>query len=382
MTSAMPCARSMKPRRMFSADDSRYMARALQLAERGLYTTMPNPRVGCVLVKDGHIVGEGFHERAGQPHAEVHALRAAGQAACGATAFVTLEPCSHHGRTPPCAHALIDAGVVRVVIAMRDPNPQVAGRGIELLTLAGIHAEVGLMAAQATELNMGFISRMTRGRPWVRLKTASSLDGKTALGNGVSQWITGPAARADGQRLRARACAVLTGVGTVLADDPHMTVRDMEIARQPLRIVVDSQLRTPPTAKILRDDGAWLVCGELKTTADRARRDALLDAGALILEQPGADARVDLAALLQELGSRGINELHVEAGATLNGALLGAGRVDEWIAYLAPKVLGDPARGLFALPEYAQMAQCHDFRIQDLRQLGDDIRLTLRPISS
>jgi len=360
---------------MFSADDHRYMARALQLAERGLYTTMPNPRVGCVLVKDDTMVGEGWHERAGEPHAEIHALRAAGANARGATAFVTLEPCSHHGRTPPCANALIDAGVVRVVAAMRDPNPQVAGRGLELLTLAGLRAEVGLMAAQATELNIGFISRMTRKRPWVRLKTASSLDGKTALANGVSQWITGPAARADGQRLRARACAVLTGVGTVLADDPQMTVRDLNVDRQPLRIVVDSQLRTPPSAKILHDDGAWIVCAQ----ADRHRRNALLDAGALILEQPDAAGRVDLSALLAELGSRGINEVHVEAGVKLNGALLAAGLVDEWIAYLAPKVMGDPARGLFAVPEYAQMAQCHDFRIHDLRQLGDDIRITLRP---
>lgn len=351
------------------------MARALVLAERGLFTTTPNPRVGCVIVKDGKIVGEGWHERAGQPHAEVYALRAAGDAARGATAFVTLEPCSHHGRTPPCANALIDAGVVRVVAAMRDPNPQVSGRGIELLTLAGIHAEVGLMAAQATELNIGFISRMTRGRPWVRLKTASTLDGKTALANGVSQWITGPAARADVQRLRARACAVLTGVGTVLADDPQMTVRDFDINRQPLRIVVDSRLRTPPAAKILHDEGAWIVCAQ----TDRARRDALLEAGALVLEQPGAEGRVDLAALLTELGSRGINEVHVEAGTKLNGALLAAGLVDEWIAYLAPKVMGDPARGLFALPEYAAMAQCRDFRVQDVRQLGDDLRLTLRP---
>ncbi len=388
----MPYAKSMT----FSADDHRHMARALALAERGLYTTTPNPRVGCVIVKDGQTVGEGWHERAGQPHAEIHALRAAGEAARGATAFVTLEPCSHHGRTPPCANALIDAGVVRVVTAMRDPNPQVAGRGIELLTLAGVQAEVGLLEAQARALNPGFISRMTRGRPWVRLKTASSLDGKTALANGVSQWITGPAARADVQRLRARACAVLTGVGTVLADDPQMTVRDFDavgdIGRQPLRIVVDSRLRTPPTAKILLDpppspsgrgvggageclSSTLIVCAQ----ADRARRDALLEAGALVLEQPDAGGRVDLAALLTELAGRGINEVHVEAGVKLNGALLAAGLVDEWIAYLAPKVMGDPARGLFALPEYTAMAQCHDFRIQDVRQVGEDLRLTLRP---
>lgn len=370
----MPCVKLMT----FSADDHRHMALALALAERGLFTTTPNPRVGCVIVKEGQVVGEGWHERAGQPHAEIHALRAAGASARGATAYVTLEPCSHHGRTPPCANALIDAGVSRVVTAMRDPNPQVSGRGIELLTLAGIRAEVGLMEAQATALNVGFIARMTRGRPWVRLKTASSLDGKTALANGVSQWITGPAARADVQRLRARACAVLTGVGTVLADDPQMTVRDLDIGRQPLRIVVDSQLRTPPNAKILHDDGAWIVCAQ----AERARRDALLEAGALILEQPDREGRVDLSALLTELASRGINEVHVEAGVKLNGALLAAGLVDEWIAYLAPKVMGDPARGLFALPEYSQMAQCQAFQIQDVRQLGDDLRITLRPAES
>ncbi|TSA21164.1 MAG: bifunctional diaminohydroxyphosphoribosylaminopyrimidine deaminase/5-amino-6-(5-phosphoribosylamino)uracil reductase RibD [Betaproteobacteria bacterium] len=360
---------------MFSISDHQHMARALQLAERGLYTAMPNPRVGCVLVKDGVVVGEGWHERVGEPHAEINALRAAGDAARGATAFVTLEPCSHHGRTPPCADALIAAGVARVVVAMQDPNPQVAGRGLALMAEAGIAIEVGLMAAEAGALNVGFVSRMTRGRPWLRLKTASSLDGKTALANGVSQWITGPAARADVQRLRARACAVLTGIGTVLADDPQMTLRDFDTGRQPLRIVVDSHLRTPPTARIVQGEGAWIVCAE----ADRVRRDALLDAGALTWLQPGADGRVDLPALMTELAGRGINELHVEAGATLNGALLAAGLVDEWIAYLAPSVMGDPARGLFALPEYTQMSEAHVFRLTDVRQLGDNVRLTLRP---
>ncbi|MBN8763533.1 MAG: bifunctional diaminohydroxyphosphoribosylaminopyrimidine deaminase/5-amino-6-(5-phosphoribosylamino)uracil reductase RibD, partial [Thiobacillus sp.] len=227
------------------------MARALQLAARGLFTTSPNPRVGCVIVRDGRVVGEGWHQRAGSPHAEIHALQVAGEAARGATVYVTLEPCSHHGRTPPCAEALINAGVARVVAAMSDPNPLVAGGGIAMLTLAGIQAEVGLMAAEARALNPGFISRMTRQRPWVRLKTASTLDGKTALTNGASQWITGDAARADVQRLRARACALLTGSGTVLADNPRMNVRDVDIGRQPLRVVVDSTLRTPPDAAIL-----------------------------------------------------------------------------------------------------------------------------------
>ncbi len=363
---------------MFNAEDHRHMASALRLAERGLFTTMPNPRVGCVIVKDGRVVGEGWHEKAGGPHAEVHALRAAGARANGATAYVTLEPCSHHGRTPPCANALIDAGVARVVAAMRDPNPQVAGQGLELLTLAGISVQVGLLETEARELNIGFISRMTRGRPWLRLKTASSLDGKTALLNGESKWITGDAARADVQRWRARACVILTGSGTVLADDPQMNVRDIETARQPLKVIVDSRLSTPPSAKILLG-GAFIACAE----ADYLRRTALEAAGAQILEIPDAsgffDGRVDLAALLQEFGRQGINEVHVEAGATLNGALLAAGLVDEWIAYLAPLVLGHAARGLFNLPALTEMSARQAFEMRDTRMLGRDMRLTLRP---
>jgi diaminohydroxyphosphoribosylaminopyrimidine deaminase/5-amino-6-(5-phosphoribosylamino)uracil reductase len=355
------------------------MARALGLAERGLFTTTPNPRVGCVLVKEGQVVGEGWHARAGEPHAEPHALRVAGEKARGATAYVTLEPCSHHGRTPPCANALIDAGVARVVAAMRDPNPQVAGGGIALLTLAGVHVEVGLLAQAATELNIGFISRMTRGRPWVRLKTASSLDGKTALLNGESKWITGPAARADVHRLRARACAVLTGVGTILADDPQMNVRGLDSetgpARQPLRVVLDSRLRTPPDADILQGGNVLLVCQQ----ADPGPLEALLNAGAVVLELPGANGRPDLAFLMQELARRSINEVHVEAGATLNGALLEAGLVDEWVAYLAPLVMGDQARGLFALPALEEMAGRKGFAWRDSRMLGPDLRLTLRP---
>ena len=280
-------------------------------------------------------------ERAGTPHAEIHALKAAGDAARGATVYVTLEPCSHHGRTPPCAEALIDAGVGRVVAAMSDPNPLVAGGGIAMLTLAGIQAEVGLMETEARALNPGFISRMTRQRPWVRLKTASTLDGKTALANGASQWITGEAARADVQQLRARACAILTGSGTVLADNPRMNVRDFDIGRQPLRVIVDSGLRTPADAAILP---ALVACHH----ADPAARAALEQAGAEVVELPGADGRVDLAALLTLLAQRGVNELHVEAGAALNGALLAAGLVDEWVAYVAPMAVGDGARGLFA----------------------------------
>ena len=356
----------------YSAADHLHMARALQLAARGLTTTSPNPRVGCVIVRDGRIVGEGWHERAGTPHAEIHALNAAGEAARGATVYVTLEPCSHHGRTPPCAEALIQVGVARVVAAMSDPNPLVAGGGISMLTLAGIQAEVGLMEAEARALNPGFVSRMTRQRPWVRLKTASTLDGKTALANGASQWITGEAARADVQRLRARACAILTGSGTVLADNPRMNVRDLDIGRQPLRVVVDSTLRTPADAAILP---ALIACHH----ADPAARAALEQAGAEVIALPGTDGRVDLAALLTQLAQRGVNELHVEAGAALNGALIKAGLVDEWVAYMAPMAVGDGARGLFAHPPLASLADAARFRLSDVRQIGGDLRLTLLP---
>jgi diaminohydroxyphosphoribosylaminopyrimidine deaminase/5-amino-6-(5-phosphoribosylamino)uracil reductase len=370
----MPCLKSTNSR-VFSAEDHRHMASALRLAERGLFTTMPNPRVGCVIVNEGVVVGEGWHEKAGGPHAEVHALRAAGARAKGATAYVTLEPCSHHGRTPPCANALIDAGVAKVVAAIRDPNPQVAGQGLELLTLAGIEVQVGLLDAEARELNIGFISRMTRGRPWLRLKTASSLDGKTALLNGASKWITGPQARADVQRWRARACVILTGTGTVLADDPQMNVRELDTPRQPLKVIVDSRLSTPPSAKILFG-GAFIACAE----SDYLRRTALEAAGAQILEIPDAHGRVDLAALLQEFGRQGINEVHVEAGATLNGALLAAGLVDEWIAYQAPVVMGHAARGLFDMPELTEMAGRRQFNLLDMVQVGADYRLRLRPV--
>jgi diaminohydroxyphosphoribosylaminopyrimidine deaminase / 5-amino-6-(5-phosphoribosylamino)uracil reductase len=357
----------------YSAADHAHMARALQLGARGLFTTSPNPRVGCVIVKDGHVVGEGWHERAGTPHAEIHALQAAGDAARGATVYVTLEPCSHHGRTPPCAESLIQAGVARVVAAMTDPNPLVAGGGISMLTLAGIEAEVGLMEAEARALNPGFVSRMTRQRPWVRLKTASTLDGKTALADGQSQWITGDAARADVQRLRARACAVLTGSGTVLTDNPRMNVRDFDIGRQPLRVIVDSSLRTPVDAAILP---ALIACHH----ADPRTRAALEQAGAELVELPGTEGHVDLAALLTLLAQRGINELHVEAGAALNGALLAAGLVDEWVAYVAPMAVGDDARGLFAQPPLATLADAARFRMTDVRQIGGDLRLTLYPV--
>lgn len=355
-----------------NAADSQWMALALRLAERGLYTTSPNPRVGCVLVKDGKVVGEGWHERAGEPHAEVHALRVAGKLAQGATAYVTLEPCSHHGRTPPCADALIAAGVKRVVAAMQDPNPLVAGRGIAKLRAAGIEVESGLMEAAARELNIGFVTRMSRGMPWVRSKIAASLDGHTALNNGTSKWITGEAARSDVQHWRARSCAVLTGVGTVLADDPLLNVR-IESGRQPLRVILDSHLRLPPTARIL--GGGALV---YTASADVARRAALQQRGAEVVQLPGTNGQVDLSAVLRDLAQRGCNEVLVETGRTLNGALLQAGLVDELVLYLAPQLLGDAARGMADLGELTQLQQRVDLHWQDVRQVGGDLRIVAR----
>lgn len=359
---------------MFSAADHDFMARALRLAERGLYSTSPNPRVGCVLVRDGAVVGEGWHARAGEAHAEVHALQAAGAAARGATAYVTLEPCNHHGRTPPCVDALLAAGVARVVAAMADPNPLVAGQGLARLHAAGVVTEHGLLEHEARELNIGFVARMTRGRPWLRLKAAASLDGKTALANGESQWITGAEARRDGHRWRARACAILTGVGTVRDDDPQLTVRDVETTRQPLRVVVDSRLETPPTARIL-DGGPLLVIGAV---ADAARAGALAARGAEVLLLPNAAGKVDLSAALAELARRGINEVHAEAGARLNGSLLREGLVDELLLYLAPCLVGDAARGLFDLPALAALADRRQLQWRDLRPVGADLRLIAR----
>lgn len=360
----------------FSAVDHGMMARALQLAERGLWTTSPNPRVGCVLVRDGEIVGEGWHEKAGEPHAEVHALRAAGHQARGATAYVTLEPCSHHGRTPPCADALIAAGVSRVIAAMTDPNPLVAGRGLAQLRAAGIETLSGLLENEARDMNIGFVSRMTRGRPWLRLKAAASLDGKTALNNGVSQWITGRDARRDGHAWRARACAILTGIGTVRDDNPQLTVRDVATPRQPLRVVVDSQLETPLDARILQG-GATLIAGAV---ADAARIEALRAAGAEVLILPDAAGKVDLAALLAALARRGVNEVHAEAGFKLNGSLLREGLVDEVLLYLAPCLIGHAASGLFNLPELTALDGKRRLQIRDLRQVGEDIRVLARPL--
>ncbi|MDD2885009.1 MAG: bifunctional diaminohydroxyphosphoribosylaminopyrimidine deaminase/5-amino-6-(5-phosphoribosylamino)uracil reductase RibD [Dechloromonas sp.] len=360
----------------FSAVDHGMMARALQLAARGLWTTSPNPRVGCVLVRAGEIVGEGWHQKAGEPHAEVHALRAAGEQARGATAYVTLEPCSHHGRTPPCAEALIAAGVSRVVAAMVDPNPLVAGRGLALLQAAGIATAHSLLADEAQELNIGFVSRMTRGRPWVRLKAATSLDGKTALNNGVSQWITGPDARRDGHRWRARACAILTGIGTVRDDDPSLTVRDVDTPRQPWRVIVDSRLEIPLTAKILRG-GPVLIAAAV---ANYEQADLLRSTGAEVVFLANAQGKVDLVALFCELARRGINEVHVEAGGKLNGSLLREGLVDELLLYLAPCLIGDVARGVFNVPELSELAGRHRLQWHDVRQIGSDIRLLARRV--
>jgi diaminohydroxyphosphoribosylaminopyrimidine deaminase/5-amino-6-(5-phosphoribosylamino)uracil reductase len=358
----------------FSAVDHGMMARALQLAERGMWTTTPNPRVGCVLTQDGEIVGEGWHEKAGEPHAEVNALRAAGERARGATAYVTLEPCSHHGRTPPCAEALVAAGVARMVAAMSDPNPLVAGKGLAMLRAAGIEATSGLLENEARELNIGFVSRMTRGRPWLRLKAAASLDGKTALNNGVSQWITGPDARRDGHRWRARACAILTGIGTVRDDDPQLLVRDVETTRQPLRVVVDSRLETPLSARILQG-GPVLVAGAVD---DEKRANLLRAAGAEVVLLPNAAGKVELKDLLEELGRRGINEVHAEAGFKLNGSLLREGLVDELLLYLAPCLIGHDASGLFNLPELTSLDGKRHLQVRDLRQIGEDIRLIAR----
>ncbi|MBT9499555.1 MAG: bifunctional diaminohydroxyphosphoribosylaminopyrimidine deaminase/5-amino-6-(5-phosphoribosylamino)uracil reductase RibD [Zoogloea sp.] len=349
-----------------TADDYRWMARALELAERGLYTTTPNPRVGCVIVRDGQMVGEGWHIRAGEPHAEVHALAMAGEQARGATAYVTLEPCSHHGRTPPCAEALVNAGLSRVVVAMEDPNPLVAGKGLTRLRDSGIEVLSGIQEAEARELNIGFISRMTRGRPWLRLKAAATLDGKTALNNGVSQWITGDDARRDAHRWRARSCAVLTGIGTVRDDDPQLTVRAIPTERQPLRIVVDARLETPLSAKIL-DGSPVLIAGAVD---DAERIAALKRRGADVLILPNTGGKVDLPALMTELGQRGINEVMAESGFKLNGSLLREGCVDELILYFAPALVGDAAGGLFNLPALTSL---------DVRLVGHDLRILARP---
>lgn len=364
--------------------DEKYMARAFELARLGRFTTTPNPNVGCVIVRDGEIVGEGYHIKAGGPHAEVHALRMAGEKAKGATAYVTLEPCSHHGRTPPCADALIAAGVARVVASMQDPNPEVAGRGLYRLQQTGIEVSHGLMHSEAEAINLGFLKRMRTGFPYVQLKMAASLDGRTAMESGESQWITSAAARADVQRFRAQSSAILSSSATVLADDPSLNVRwdeldsdtqriyPQESLRQPLRIVIDSQNRVTPQHKLVNQPGdTWLA----RLAADEQPWPESTEQWVV----PGRDNRVDLVLLMMQLAKRQINSVWVEAGAELAGALLQAGLVDELIVYMAPKLLGENGRALCVLPGLQSLSDAPQFTLSDVRQVGADLRLRLKP---
>jgi diaminohydroxyphosphoribosylaminopyrimidine deaminase/5-amino-6-(5-phosphoribosylamino)uracil reductase len=343
------------------------MARALALAQKGLYTATPNPRVGCVVTQGETVVGEGWHEKAGGPHAEVVAIGQAGARAAGATAYVTLEPCSHQGRTPPCVDLILSKKMKRVVAAMRDPNPEAAHGGAKLAA-AGIVFEHGLLEAEAHELNIGFLSRVTRGRPWVRMKIAATLDGRTALADGRSQWITGPDARQDGHRWRARACAILTGIGTVKADDPRLTVREVATPRQPLRVVVDSRLEIAHDARVLDGGGALIF------TAIDADRPLNAETHRL----PNPHGKVELPEMLNELARRGVNELHVEAGFRLNGSLLREGCVDELLIYLNPSLLGDGAQGMFSMPGFASLDERIKLTIASMDRIGDDIRILAR----
>lgn len=361
------------------------MARAIQLARRGLYSTHPNPRVGCVIAHGDVIVGEGWHERAGEAHAEVRALSMAGADARGATVYITLEPCSHFGRTPPCARALVNAGVARVVVAGTDPNPHVSGRGLQQLRDAGIRVVEGVLEAEAAKLNPGFLKRMRTGRPWVRVKIATSLDGRTAMASGESQWITGPSARSDVQRLRARSDAILTGINTVLADDPSLTVRRNELgdigqatepSRQPLRVIADRDARTPPGAKILQGGHVYLFCSSAALNTKPAQ-----DLSALGVTPVGVgwqERGIHLGQLLDQLGELGLNELLVEAGPTLAGAFIAAGLVDELWLYQAPVFLGSEGHPTARLP-LQSMAEKIQWQVLDRRQLGADQRLILAP---
>lgn len=362
---------------MFTADDHRFMAHAIRLAYRGLFTTDPNPRVGCVIVQGNEVVGEGWHVRAGEPHAEINALHAAGEWARDATVYVTLEPCSHHGRTPPCSDALIHAGVKSVIVAMPDPNPRVGGSGLKQLQAAGIDTRAGLLEPEAEALNPGFLKRMRTGRPFVRCKLAMSLDGRTAMASGESQWITGPEARNDVHRLRARCSAIMTGIGTVLGDDPAMTARpegpDVDPEAQPLRVVVDSGLRMPVSAKMLAQPGYTLIC----TTRREADLHAALQGAGAEIAVVEEDARgVRLEAVLDVLAARDVNEVHVEAGAGLAGGLLEAGLIDELVIYMAPHLMGDNARGLFTLPGLDKIQDRINLDIRDIRAVGKDWRIT------
>ncbi|MEC8525454.1 MAG: bifunctional diaminohydroxyphosphoribosylaminopyrimidine deaminase/5-amino-6-(5-phosphoribosylamino)uracil reductase RibD [Pseudomonadota bacterium] len=363
--------------------DRQWMAAALKLAAQGMYSTSPNPRVGCILVKDGEAIGEGWHQKAGEPHAEVLALRAAGDNARGATAYVTLEPCSHYGRTPPCAEGLIKAGVSRVVAAVCDPNPDVAGRGFQMLRETGIEVVESCLEDQATAINEGFMKRMRTGLPLVRMKLAMSLDGRTAMASGQSQWITGPEARRDVQRLRAQSCAVITGADSVLIDNPSMTVRAEEagltipadLQRQPLRVIVDGEHRVNASANIFAQAGDILIASRTTPTKP-VERDA--DSGNLTYWAGEKSDRTDLSGLLRHLAEQGHNEILVESGAQLAGAFVRAGLVDELIVYCAPTILGSDARPLLSLPIGDMAAQIR-WRWQDVRMVGNDLRLTMRP---
>jgi diaminohydroxyphosphoribosylaminopyrimidine deaminase/5-amino-6-(5-phosphoribosylamino)uracil reductase len=364
------------------SSDRGYMARALELGARGAASTDPNPAVGCVIVRDGRIVGEGFTQPAGGNHAEIEALAAAGAEAAGATVFVSLEPCAHTGRTGPCTRALIDARVARVVHAIEDPNPLVAGKGTQALRAAGIVVDSPLLAAEAEAQNRGFFARMRRGRPWVRVKLAASLDGRTALANGRSQWLTGEAARRDAHAWRARSSAVMTGIGTVLADDPELTARPEELGirvLQPKRVVVDSGLRTPPAAKLFaaRGGGEAIVFSGAGAARDDSRRRALESAGARV-ETVAANPHCDLAEVVTRLGALEINSVWVEAGPTLSGALLAEGLVDELIVYYAPCLLGNSARGMFELPVFSDLDERYRLLVDDIARIGDDLRIRAR----
>lgn len=365
---------------MSDAADYEHMARALKLAANGLYDTDPNPAVGCVIVNGGRVVGEGWTRPAGGPHAERVALAAAAGQARGATAYVTLEPCSHQGRTGPCTQALIEAGVARVVAAVIDPFPPVAGQGAALLRAAGIDVEIGVNEAAAIAINRGYFARLQRGRPWLTLKIAASLDGRTALADGRSKWITGATARADVHRGRARASAVVTGVDTLLADDPALTARPVDIEAgvlQPLRVVLDSSLRTPTTAAVLAQPGRTLV---FTTRGAGAAADALTAAGAEIeVVAPDAAGRCRLGDVLERLAALGVNTVWTEAGPTLSGTLVAAGLVDELVVYLAPQLLGDTARGMFAIPALKSLDERIDLELVEVRRLGSDLRVLLRP---
>ena len=356
--------------------DQQGMRLALELAAKGMFTTAPNPRVGCVIVKENRIIGMGHTQPVGHAHAEVQALNDAADKGFdveGATVYVTLEPCSHHGRTPPCADALIRARVGRVVAAIGDPNPLVAGEGLARLEAAGIQIASGVLEEEAREMNIGFLKRMQKGRPWVRMKAAATLDGKTALHNGISQWITGDEARADGHVWRARACAILTGIGTVMEDDPQLTVRAIDTPRQPLRIVIDSRLQISPHARVLEGGGTLIVAAQV----DAEKEAVLRDIGNEVIVLANAQGKVDLPALMDELGRRQINELHVEAGFKLNGSLIREGCVDELLVYLAPSLLGD-AQGMFNLPALDNLEQRYQLSFHDIKRVGADLRILAR----